>query len=119
MKKLISVRHALEDSAWLGTMMGGESFAVMRALLIAAMGEALTAEELAVFTQITNRTEAPSEPVEECWIIAGRRSGKTIAIATIAAYLAGCVDHRDVLGPWRAWCSANHGLQRVAGPAML
>jgi hypothetical protein len=33
------------------------------------------------------------------WIVAGRRSGKTIAIATIAAYLAGCCDHRDCLGP--------------------
>ena len=43
MKKLISVRQALEDPAWLGSMLGAESFAVMRALLIAAMGEALTA----------------------------------------------------------------------------
>jgi hypothetical protein len=76
-------------------MLGGKSFAVMRTLLIAAMGEPLTAEELVVFTQITNRTEAPSEPVEECWVIAGRRSGKTRAIGTMAAYLAGCCDHRD------------------------
>jgi hypothetical protein len=32
MKKLISVRTALEDPAWLGSMMGGASFAVMRTL---------------------------------------------------------------------------------------
>jgi hypothetical protein len=44
-KKLISVRQALEDPAWLGSMLGAESFAVMRTLLIAAMGEALTAAE--------------------------------------------------------------------------
>jgi hypothetical protein len=99
MKKLISVRQALEDPAWLGSMLGAESFAVMRTLLIAAMGEPLTGEELVIFTQITNRTEAPSEPVEECWVIAGRRSGKTRAIGTLGAYLSCCVDHRAVLGP--------------------
>jgi hypothetical protein len=99
MKKLISLRHALTDNAWLGSMLGSESFVTMRVLLIAAMGESLTPAEMEIFTQITNRTEAPSEPVEECWIIAGRRSGKTRAIATIAAYLAGCCDHRAILGP--------------------
>ena len=99
MKKLISVRRALEDPAWLGSMLGGESFAVMRILMIAAMGEALLADELPVFTKVTGRTDAPSEAADELWIIAARRSGKTIAIATLAAYLAGCVDHRAVLGP--------------------
>jgi hypothetical protein len=44
-----------EDPAWLGSMLGAESFAVMRTLLIAAIGEPLTAEELVIFTQITNR----------------------------------------------------------------
>ena len=52
MKKLISVRQALEDPAWLGSMLGGESFAVMRTLLIAAMSEALTAAEMHIFTQL-------------------------------------------------------------------
>ena len=45
MKKLISVRQALEDPAWLGSMLGGASYVAMRALLIAAMGEPLTAAE--------------------------------------------------------------------------
>ena len=99
MKKLITVRQALEDPAWLGSMLGGESFVVMRTLLIAAMGEALTAAEMHIFTQLTGRAETPSEAVEEFWIIAGRRSGKTLAIATLAAYLAACCDHRAILGP--------------------
>jgi hypothetical protein len=99
MKKLISVRQALEDPAWLGGMLGAESFAVMRALLIAAMGEALTADEMPIFTQLTGRTETPGEAVEELWVIARRRSGKTRAIGTLAAYLAGCCDHRAILGP--------------------
>jgi hypothetical protein len=85
-------------------MLGSASFAVMRTLLIASMGEALSAPELEIFTQLTGRMTAPSGPAEELWIIAGRRSGKTIAIATIAAYLAGCCDHRDCLGPASAGC---------------
>ena len=99
MRKLVSVRKALEDKSWLGGMLGGPSFTVMRVLLIAAIGEPLTAEELVIFTQITNRTEAPSKPAEELWVIAGRRSGKTRAIGTLAAYLAGCCDYRAILGP--------------------
>jgi hypothetical protein len=99
MKKLITVRQALEDPAWLGGMLGGESFTVMRVLLIAAMGEPLTADEMPVFTGLTGRTETPGEGVEELWIVAGRRSGKTRSIGTLAAYLAACVDYRSVLGP--------------------
>ena len=99
MKKLISVRRALEDPAWLGSMLGAESFAVMRTLLIAAMGEPLTADEMLIFTQLTGRAETPRAAVEELWVIAGRRSGKTRAIGTLAAYLAGCCDYRAILGP--------------------
>jgi hypothetical protein len=99
MKKLITVREALGDESWLGGMLGGDSFAVMRTLLLAAMSEPLTAAELVLFTEATQRTEAPTQPVEEMWIIAGRRSGKTRAIGTLAAYLAGCIDYRAVLGP--------------------
>lgn len=50
------------------------SFRVMRVLLIASMGEELSAEELETFTSVTGRTDAPSEPVEELWIAAGRRA---------------------------------------------
>jgi hypothetical protein len=68
MKRLITLREALEDPAWLGNMLGADSFSVMRTLLIAAMGEPLTAEELTVFTALTGRTETPTEPCEELWI---------------------------------------------------
>jgi hypothetical protein len=73
-KKLITVRQALEDPAWLGSMLGGASFAVMRALLIACMGEPLSADEMPIFTELTGRTVTPSRNV---------RCGK----ATIAAIL--------------------------------
>jgi len=97
MKKLITARQALEDKAWLGSMLGGPSFEVMRTLLITSQGEQLTAAELELFTSVTGRLESPSEPVEEAWIIAGRRSGKSLGVAVLAAYLAACIDYRDVL----------------------
>ena len=65
MRKLISLRHALTDDAWLGTMLGAPSFAVMRTLLIAAMGEPLDEPgELETFTQLTGRTVAPASSVQ-------------------------------------------------------
>lgn len=97
MTKLVTVREALESKDWLGSMIGAPSFLVMRTLMIAAMGERLTESELETFTQITGRTAAPTAAVEELWIIAGRRSGKTLATAVLGAYLAGCVDYRAVL----------------------
>jgi hypothetical protein len=53
MKKLVTVRQALEDKTWLGTILGGSSFTTMRTLLIAAMGEPLTPTELETFTRLT------------------------------------------------------------------
>jgi len=104
MNKLIPLRTALESPDWLGSVLGAPSYATVRALLLAALGEPLTPSELDAFTQITGRTEAPSEPVAECWLIAGRRSGKTLAIAVLAAFLAGCCDHRHVLAPVSGHC---------------
>jgi hypothetical protein len=99
MRKLTTLREALTDKNLLASMLGDESFTTMRTLLIATMGEPLTADEMRIFSGITGRTEAPVSAVEELWIVAGRRSGKTRAIGTIAAYLAACCDYRDVLGP--------------------
>jgi len=63
------------------------------------MGEPLNAEELATFASLTGRTASPAQPVEAFWAVIGRRGGKTRAIAVLASYLAGCVDHRNILGP--------------------
>jgi hypothetical protein len=44
-RRLLPIRTVLEDPAWLGQLIGKPLFRVMRVLLIAAMGEALTPEE--------------------------------------------------------------------------
>jgi hypothetical protein len=99
MKPAITMRAALSDPALLGATLGGPSWLAWRVLLIAAMGEPLLADELALFTRLTGRTEPPAQRVEEFLAVAGRRGGKSRAMAALAAYIAGLCDHRHVLAP--------------------
>ena len=73
MKPRISMRAALSDNALLGAVLAGSSWQAWRILLIAAMGEALTAEERAIFKQFTGRETEPQQPVEEFVAVKGRR----------------------------------------------
>ena len=99
LKKLITMREALESDGYFGRLLGGGSWAAWRVLLIAIVGEELTEDERAVFNSLTGREREPLEPVEEFWAVIGRRGGKTRSMAVLAAYIAGCVDHRDILAP--------------------
>src|SRR5262245_36195160 len=97
MKPKITLRKALEDPELLGSSMSGPSWAPWRTLLIATMGEPLKPDELEVFTRFTGRTTPPDRRVDELWCCVGRRGGKSKAMATLAVYLAGLVDHSDTL----------------------
>ena len=89
----ITLRKALQDPNLLGDVLGGESWFAWRTLLLAAMGEALVPDELAVFTQLTARTQAPLQRVEEFVGVIGRRGGKSRAISVLATYTAGLCKH--------------------------
>ena len=91
--------EALESPAYFADLIGGPSWAAWRVLLIAIVGEELTDDERVIFKILTGRDREPLEPVEEFWGVIGCSSGKTCAMAVLAAYLAACVDHRDVLAP--------------------
>jgi hypothetical protein len=95
----VSLREALTDENLLGTALQGDSWRAWRALLIAMMGEPLLPEELEIFRALTGRSEAPQERVDECWIVAGRRGGKSKAMSTTALYSATLCDYSDVLSP--------------------
>ena len=99
LRKLITMREALASDGYFGRLLAGDSWAAWRALLIAIVGEELTEDERAVFAGLTGREREPLEPVEEFWAVIGRRGGKTRSMAVLAAYIAGCVDHRDTLAP--------------------
>ena len=99
LRKLVTMRDALDDPAYFGEVFAGASLATWRALLIAALGEELTEAERDLFKAVTGREREPLEPVAEFWGVIGRRGGKTRSMAVLTAYLAACVDHREALGP--------------------
>ena len=99
MKPLVTMREALADPQLLGGALPGDSWLPWRTMLIAAMGEPLEAEERALFAQLTGREREPLEQVEEFWGAIGRRSGKTRAAGTLAAYVGGLCDHSGYLAP--------------------
>ena len=99
MKPKTSLRHALHDPNLLGSVIGGESWATWRVVLLATKGEQLTAEELETFKLVTGgrRMQAPASRVEEALYLIGRRGGKDRAASVLAAYIAGLCDHSDAL----------------------
>jgi hypothetical protein len=99
LRKLVTMREALQSDGYFGRLLAGDSWAAWRALLIAIVGEELTDEERVLFENLTGREREPLEPVEEFWGVIGRRGGKTRATAILAAYLAACCDHREILAP--------------------
>jgi len=99
LRKLITMREGLENPRYFAGLLSGPSWRAWRVLLIAIVGEKLTNHERSVFAALTGREHEPAEPVEEFWAIIGRRGGKTRAMAVLAAYVAACIDHRNVLAP--------------------
>jgi phage terminase large subunit-like protein len=97
-KPKTAIRKALSDPQLLAAALPGETFTAWRTLLIAAMGEALTAEEREVFVKLTGREREPLERVEEFVAVIGRRGGKSRAVAALAVYLAGLCEHSLVRG---------------------
>ena len=85
MQAEVAMRAALDAPALLGGALGGESRATWRVLLMAAMGEPLTAEELLIFSRITGgRSLPPTAMVEELLGIVGRRGGKDLRDGRLA-----------------------------------
>jgi hypothetical protein len=97
MKPRISLREALSDPNLLGSALAGDSWKAWRTLLIAAMGEELTADERAIFAKLTGREREPLRPVEEFLAVVGRRGGKSRALATFAAYISGLAEHPSLV----------------------
>ena len=97
MKVRTSLRQALNDERLLGKALAGDSWHAWRTILLATMGEKLTAKELGTFRAVTGRHKAPTKRCEELIGIIGRRGGKSRAVAVLATYLSTLIDYRDVL----------------------
>jgi hypothetical protein len=97
--KHYSLRESLSDPDLLAHAIPGPSWSTWRTLLIASMGEKLTAAERQVFIKFTGRKREPLKRVGQFVVCAGRRAGKTQAVAAAGTYLAAVCDHRGVLAP--------------------
>ena len=68
---------------------------VLKALFSLPMEEA----DLLLFKQLTGRDAPPLEQIQECWLVVGRRGGKSFIVALIAVFLACFRDYKPYLGP--------------------
>jgi hypothetical protein len=75
------------------------SWAAWFTFLRALFALPLTAEQLALYRECTGRTEPPTAPATEGWLICGRRSGKSFMLALCAVYLACFHQYRQHLAP--------------------
>ena len=98
----VTILDAMTDPALFGNTFGGESFASWRALLSGFYGLPLDDDALAIWQEVTGRTEGPQEAHDELWLAVGRRGGKSHAAGFVATFEAAFKDHRDKLaaGEW-------------------
>jgi hypothetical protein len=64
------------------------SWAAWRAFLKSLFALPMNDAELRTFQECTGRTELPSVPASEAWLVCGRRSGKSFVLALVAVFLA-------------------------------
>jgi hypothetical protein len=94
MTPILTMRQALEASQALACALVGPSWQSWRIMLLAAMGERLTAAERAIFAKLTGREREPRRRIDEFVAVVGRRGGKSRAMALLATYLAGFCEHK-------------------------
>ena len=76
MKPRVTLRHALEDSALLGSALAGPTRQAWRSVLLAAMGEPLNADEL--------ETSPSSLVAPSRWIIASMSCGAALDAVAVS-----------------------------------
>ena len=96
MKPRVTLRKALEDPELLGSALAGPTWHAWRGILLAAIGEPLTKDELKTFTTFTGRTTPTSQRVDELWCCVGRRGGKSRA-KVLLDYAEGTLQSTPIL----------------------
>ena len=101
----LTIIEALQDRNLLGASFKNlDSWRAWIAFLKALFGLEMTSKEVEVYRQATQRGEPPKERVRECYVVAGRRSGKSTLAAVIATYLACFKNWKEFLQPGeKAW----------------
>ena len=96
----MTIVEAMEDPALFGRhFRDPEAWTAWRSFLAALLALPMDDQALALYQACTGRTDAPTEPAKEGWLVIGRRGGKSRILALIAVYLATFRDWRPFLAP--------------------
>jgi hypothetical protein len=95
----MNILVALEDPKVFGPHFRGSTWEAWRVFLAALFALPMTDDQLELYKQHTGRTTPPTAPLNEAWLVCGRRGGKSFILATIAVFLACFTDWRPYLGP--------------------
>ncbi|MFW6068108.1 MAG: hypothetical protein ACOC9E_00855 [Chloroflexota bacterium] len=95
---MTSIRRWMTDPALLGNTFAASSWDQWRALLAGFDGLQLSAAESEVFRALTDRPPPPA-PLDELWLVIGRRGGKSISAALLAVVAACTFDRQNLLAP--------------------
>lgn len=85
---MTTYHEACLDPNLFGPWFDGPTWDTWRVLDKAMFGLPLGKMERLTFIGLTGGRNAPTKPVSEAWLVCGRRSGKDVKAASIAAYLA-------------------------------
>ena len=98
--KPLTIVEAMEaESIWRPWFKDRKSFAAWRAFLKTMFATPLDKAERAVFRQCTGRSAPSPSGYTDATLVCGRRGGKSLILALIAAYLATFRDWSDCLVP--------------------
>jgi hypothetical protein len=96
----ISMRDWLRRDDLFGPFMLADSWFGWFVLLVAFVGEPLiTDRELAKYRELTGLDYRPGVPLDELWVAASRRTGKTAAISILASFFILTKDYSAKLRP--------------------
>lgn len=96
----LSITDALDSPHLLGAAIRDpESWRPWRAFLAAAFGLLMDDDAAAIYRACTGRSDLPAQPFQFAWLVCGRRSGKSFAMAIIAVFLACFRNWRQFLSP--------------------
>jgi hypothetical protein len=85
----MNIVEAISDEHLLGAAIKDPvSFAPWKALMASAFGLPLDTDQLDLYRRCTGRTSPPSAQFRSLFLCIGRRGGKSVCMALLAAYLA-------------------------------
>ncbi|MBI5315850.1 MAG: hypothetical protein HZB34_07755 [Nitrospirae bacterium] len=96
----MNIIQAIEDQALFRPLFRSlDTWRMWMVVLKAIFALEMTEAERVQFTALTGRHSPPAQQVEECWLVIGRRGGKSFTVALIAVFLACFKDYTACLGP--------------------